>query len=104
MLVDGERLEMRPVCHWDELFFRCTNIADETGMAVKLLPMTALELLNYTGLDSKAVCRDPTIVGDDYSLMVKTCVDVLRKPQDDRNRAKACDLLQSLLQIQNWRT
>lgn len=96
MTIEGKRYEIRSVDYWDELFMRCTNIAEETGKAVKLLPVTGSELCGYLGVEPGSVVTDQATRAADFALIVHTCWDVLRHAPDEVTRVKAFNLLQSL--------
>ena len=95
LLVGGKRYAVRPVSDWDKLFAAAKDIAWETKLPVKLLPLTGTELCNFLGV-APDVLSDPSETAADFHLIMTTCWEVLAEAQDPDARKQAIELMQSL--------
>ena len=92
-LADGKRIGACSVKEYSSVLASANTLAEQTKLAVKVLPMTAAEFINFAGI--KAV--DPAATPEDDADLRRQVVTMLREAMveaDDRaTRAEAQALL-----------
>ena len=96
LFADGRRVSVHNVANYDEALKQASRLADELRCQMKLLPMTAAEVIAFLNISpgslSQNTADDPTM----RQLVVSACKETLIKSNDQSARANALDLLVQL--------
>lgn len=82
-LGDGKRIDLCSVEEYDTALARASRLAQETKLALKVLPMTAAELINFAGINASDLAGS-TEADADLRLQVMTTLREAMIEADDR--------------------
>lgn len=92
-LGDGRRIDVCPVEEYDAALARANELAQDTKLAVKVLPMTAAEFINFAGIKASDLAASPEGDADLRRLVLTTLREALVEADDRETRAEAHALL-----------
>lgn len=92
-LGDWRRLGVCSVEEYDTALARASRLARDTKMAMKVLPMTAAELINFTGITARDLAATPEADADLRRQVVTTLRDAMIEADDRETRVEAQSLL-----------
>ena len=95
-LGDGRRLDVCSVEEYDAVLARANKLARDTKLAVKVLPMTATEFINFAGLTASDIAATPDADADPRRQVVTTLREALVEADDRETRAEAQALLAAM--------
>ena len=96
LFADGKRVAVHNVANYDEAFHQANRLADELQCQMKLLPMTAAELIAFLNINPSQLTQNTADDPAMRQLVVSTCKETLIKSNDQSARANALDLLVQL--------
>lgn len=92
-LGDGKRIDMCSVEEYDTALARASRLAQETKLAVKVLPMTAAELINFAGIKASDLASSTDAEADLRRQLVTTLRKAMIEADDRETRIEAQSLL-----------
>ena len=92
-LGDGKRIDMCSVEEYDAALARASILAKETKLAVKVLPMTAAELINFAGIKASDLATSTEAESALRRQVVTTLREAMIEADDRETRAEAQTLL-----------
>ena len=92
-LGDGRRIDVCSVEEYDTALARASRLAQDTKMAIKVLPMTAAELINYAGITASDLAATPEADADLRRQVVTTLREAMIEADDRETRVEAQALL-----------
>lgn len=92
-LGDGRRIDVGSIGEYDAVLARANKLARETKLAVKVLPMTAAEFINFAGVTASDFATSPEASADLRRQVVTTLREALVEADDRDTRAEARELL-----------
>ena len=92
-LGDGRRIDVCSVERYEPALARANKLARDTKLAVKVLPMTAAEFINFAGIKASDLAGSPEANADLRELVVTTLSEALVEAEDRETRAEAQALL-----------
>ncbi len=92
-LADGKRIGVCSVEEYDVVLERGNKLAQDTNLAVKVLPMTAAEFINFAGIKASDLAATPDDDADLRRLVVTTLREAVIEAGDRETRAEAQALL-----------
>ena len=92
-LGDGKRIGLCSVEGYDAALARANQLAQETRLAVKVLPMTAAELINFAGITARDLAATPEADADLRRQVVTTLREAMIEADDRETRVEAQALL-----------
>lgn len=92
-LGDGKRIGLCSVEEYDAALAQASKLAKETRLAIKVLPMTAAEFINFAGINSSDLAASTEADADLRRQVVTTLRDALVGADDRETRAEARALL-----------
>tara|TARA_R110002051_G_scaffold243798_1_gene303779 strand:- start:3757 stop:4131 length:375 start_codon:yes stop_codon:yes gene_type:complete len=95
-LGDGKRIDMCSVEEYDTALARASKLAQETKLAVKVLPMTAAELINFAGIKASDLAASTEGEAALRRQVVTTLREAMIEADDRETRVEAQALLAAL--------
>ena len=95
-IADGKRIDVTTVDRYDDVLARANTLARQTALAVKVLPMTAREYINFAGVIALDLASTPEAEADVRQLAVDTLRAAMVDAPDHSTRVEARDLLRSM--------
>tara|TARA_R110002124_G_scaffold45004_5_gene136582 strand:- start:3754 stop:4128 length:375 start_codon:yes stop_codon:yes gene_type:complete len=89
----GRRLDVCSVEEYDTALARASRLAQDTKMALKVLPMTAAELINFAGIKASDLAATPEADSDLRRQVVTTLREAMVEADDRETRVEAQALL-----------
>ena len=95
-LADGKRIGACSVEEYPSVLASASRLAEHTKLAVKVLPMTAAEFINFTGMKASDLAGTPEADADLRRLVVTTLREAMVEADDRDTRVEAQALLASM--------
>lgn len=92
-LGDGKRIDMCSVEEYDTALARASILAKETKLAVKVLPMTVAELINFAGIKASDLAASNEAEAALRQQVVTTLREAVIEADDRETRLEAQSLL-----------
>lgn len=95
-LGDGKRIGLCSVEEYDAALSLANQLAPETRLALKVLPMTAAEWINFSGITASDLASSPEADAGLRQLMVTTLREIMLDSDDRATRVEARDTLYAM--------
>lgn len=95
-LGDGRRIDVCSVEEYEAVLARAKKLLRDTNLAVKVLPMTAAELINFAGIKASDLAASPEADADLRRRVLATLREALVEADDRETRVEAQALLERM--------
>ena len=92
-LGDGKRIDVCSVEEYEAVLARANKLVRDTKLAVKVLPMTAAELINFAGITTSDLSATPEADADLRRHVVAALREAMIEADDRETRVEAQALL-----------
>lgn len=96
LYADGRRISVHNAADWAEVLSQARRLAEELKSQIKLLPMTAAELITFLNINPVQLAQNTADDPAMRQLVVSACKETLIKSNDQSARLFALDLLVQL--------
>lgn len=90
---DGRRIDVTTTDRYDDVLSRASELARQTKLAVKVLPMTVIEFANFERMDLSTLFETPESEANLRAIVVRTLREALVAASDQSTREMARDTL-----------
>lgn len=95
-LVNGKRIDVRSVVHYDDALARANWLARHIGLPIKVLSMTAGEFIAFAGIKADDLAKTPEADAEFRQLVVTTLRDAMLNAPDVTDRSDARKVLMEM--------
>jgi hypothetical protein len=96
LFADGRRVSVHNVANYDEVLKQANRLADELRCQMKLLPMTAAEVMAFLNISPANFGQDTADDPAMRQLVVSACKETVINSNDPSARSNALDVLVQL--------
>lgn len=93
---DGRRIDVTTTDRYDDVLSRASELARQTKLAVKVLPMTVIEFANFERMDLSTLFETPESEANLRAIVVRTLREALVAASDQSTREMARDTLNGM--------
>lgn len=93
---DGRRIDVTTTDRYDDVRSRASELARQTKLAVKVLPMTVIEFANFERMDLSTLFETPESEANLRAIVVQTLCEALVAASDQSTREMARDTLNGM--------
>jgi len=93
---DGRRIDVTTTDRYDDVRSRASELARQTKLAVKVLPMTVIEFANFERMDLSTLFETPESEANLRAIVVQTLREALVAASDQSTREMARDTLNGM--------
>lgn len=93
---DGRRIDVTTTDRYDDVRRRASELARQTKLAVKVLPMTVIEFANFERMDLSLLFETPESEANLRAIVVQTLREALVAASDQSTREMARDTLNGM--------
>lgn len=93
---DGRRIDVTTTDRYDDVLSRASELARQTKLAVKVLPMTVIEFANFERMDLSTLFETPKSEANLRAIVVRTLREALVAASDQSTREMARDTLNGM--------
>lgn len=93
---DGRRIDVTTTDRYDVVRSRASELARQTKLAVKVLPMTVIEFANFERMDLSKLFETPESEASLRAVVVQTLREALVAASDQSTREMARDTLNGM--------
>lgn len=93
---DGRRIDVTTTDRYDDVLSRASELARQTKLAVKVLPMTVIEFANFERMDLSTLFETPESEASLRAIVVQTLREALVAASDQSTREMARDTLNGM--------
>lgn len=93
---DGRRIDVTTTDRYDDVLSRASELARQTKLAVKVLPMTVIEFANFERMDPSTLFETPESEANLRAIVVQTLREALVAASDQSTREMARDTLNGM--------
>ncbi|ASE38383.1 hypothetical protein [Brevundimonas vesicularis] len=93
---DGRRIDVTTTDRYDDVLSRASELARQTKLAVKVLPMTVIEFANFERMNLSTLFETPESEANLRAIVVQTLREALVAASDQSTREMARDTLNGM--------